>query len=115
LSLPLSSDPAWSEEVEAVAREIAGPDANAEIQRLAHCIAEAQIDLRRVRRARHQFLIRILADPYYDNRANARKKVVILGRLLGKNPPDVSLDALVKFVTSIAEGPQKLATCLTRG
>jgi hypothetical protein len=34
----------------------------------------------------------------------------MLGRLLGKNPPDVSLDAQVKFVTSTPEGPQKLAT-----
>jgi hypothetical protein len=34
----------------------------------------------------------------------------MLGRLLGKNPPDVSLDALVKFVTSTPEGAQKLAT-----
>jgi hypothetical protein len=32
LSLPLSSDPALSEEVEALAREIAGADASAEIQ-----------------------------------------------------------------------------------
>ena len=44
-----------SEEVETLAREIAGADANAEIQDLARQIAEAQIDLRRVRYARHQF------------------------------------------------------------
>lgn len=62
LSLPLSSDPALSEEVEALAHEIAGLDANAEIQGLAQCIAEAQIDLRRVRCARHQFLTRTLAE-----------------------------------------------------
>jgi hypothetical protein len=43
------SDPALSEEVEVLAREIAGTEANAEIQELAHQIAEAQIDLRRVR------------------------------------------------------------------
>jgi len=110
LSLSIRSDPVLSEEVEALAREIAGTDANAEIQELARRVAEAQIDLRRVRCARHQFLTRTLADPYYDSRANARKKVAMLGRLLGKNPPDVSLDALVKFVTSTPEGAQKLAT-----
>jgi hypothetical protein len=44
LSLPISSNPALSEEAEAVAREIAGPDANAETQALARQIAEAQID-----------------------------------------------------------------------
>jgi hypothetical protein len=110
LSLPIYSDPASSDEVEALAREIAGTSANAEIQELAHRIAEAQIDLRRVRCARRQFLTRKLADPYYDSRANALKQMAMLGRLPGKNPPDVSLDALVKFVTSTPEGPQKLAT-----
>jgi len=49
LSLSLYPNPALSEEVQALLREIAGPDANAEIQGLAQCIAEAQIDLRRVR------------------------------------------------------------------
>src|SRR5262245_47800499 len=54
LSLPVCSIPDLSEEVQALAREIAGP--GAEIQELARRVAEAQIDLRRVRYARHQFL-----------------------------------------------------------
>ena len=41
-----------SEEVEALAREIAGSDAINEIRELARRVAEAQIDLRRVHRAR---------------------------------------------------------------
>jgi hypothetical protein len=45
-----------SEEVEALARAIAGPGANAETRELARRVAEPQIDLRRVRHARHQFL-----------------------------------------------------------
>ena len=68
LSLPVCSDPALSEEVETLAREIAGTGANAETQELARQVAEAQIDLRRVRYARHQFLSDALSDPYYDSR-----------------------------------------------
>ena len=49
LSLPVLADSVLSEEVEALAREIAGADARSEIQELARRIAEAQIDLRRVR------------------------------------------------------------------
>jgi hypothetical protein len=113
LSLPVFSDPALSEEVEALAREIAGTSANAEIQELAHRIAEAQIDLRRVRCARHQFLTRKLADPCYDSRANALEQMAMLGRLLRKNPPNLPPDALVKFVTSTPKGPQKFATILS--
>ena len=67
LSLPVCSNPALSEEVETLAREIAGPGANAETQDLARQVAEAQIDLRRVRYARHKLLSDALADPHYDN------------------------------------------------
>ena len=56
LSLPVYSNPALSEEVEMLACEIAGAAANAEIQGPARRVAEAQIDLRRVRYARHQLL-----------------------------------------------------------
>jgi hypothetical protein len=111
LSLPLSSDPALSDEVEALAREMAGTDANAEIQECARRVAEAQLDLRRVRYARHQFLARRLADPYYDSRANEWATLRLLRRLLGKNPPDLSLDA-VEFLMSTPEGPQKVATII---
>jgi hypothetical protein len=51
LSLPVLSYPMFSEEVEALAREIAGTGASHELQELARRIAEAQIDLRRVRRS----------------------------------------------------------------
>jgi hypothetical protein len=53
LSLSVYSNPILSKEVEALAHEIAGTDANAEIRQLACRIAEAQIELRRVRHARH--------------------------------------------------------------
>ena len=91
LSLSVYSDPLASEEVETLAREIAGPDANAEIQALARQIAEAQIDLRRVRYARHQFLTQTSAEP-----------------------PGAPLEAPTKFVTSVPEGPHKFATLLSQ-
>jgi hypothetical protein len=63
LSRPIHSDPALSEEVEVLAREIAGPDAAAEIQELARRVAEAQIDLHRIRRARDRLLCNASNDP----------------------------------------------------
>jgi hypothetical protein len=114
LSLPVFSDRALSEEVEALAREIAGPDANTEIQELARQIAEAQIDLRRVRHARHQILSNALSDLHYDSRADMREKVRIMGSLLRPNAPDMPTEALVKFITSTPQGPQKLATILSQ-
>ena len=112
LSLPVGSIPALSEEVEALAREIVGPGANAATQELARRVAEAQIDLRRVRYARHQFLSDILSQEYYSY-TKMRMKVKILRALLRPNPPDISMEAL-EFATSnpSLEGPDKLATIL---
>jgi hypothetical protein len=114
LSLPVCSNPALSEEVETLAREIAGPGANAQIQELACQAAEAEIDLRRVRYARYQLLSRALADPYYyEPRATTRKKAALLRFLLRKNAPDVPMANVLKFVTSTPQGPDKLATILS--
>jgi hypothetical protein len=75
LSLPIYSNPILSKEVEALAHEIAGIDANAEIRQLARRIAEAQIELRRVRHAGHarrQFLS--VNNMYNDAQPNMRDK-----------------------------------------
>jgi hypothetical protein len=64
LNLSVYSDPVLSEQVEMLAREIAGADANAEIQNSARLIAKGQIDVRRVRQARHQLLTDALRNPY---------------------------------------------------
>ena len=114
LSLPLSSDPALSEEVEALAREIAGTDANAEIQELARRVAEAQVDLGRVRYTRHQLLSDALSNPYYDSRENVRMKAKVIGRLLQSKAPAMSIEALEKYVISTPEGSQKFAIILSQ-
>ena len=67
LSLSVFADPALSEQTEAVAREIAGEPTNDDIYQLARRVAEAQIDLQRVRDTRHQLLCDALADPYYES------------------------------------------------
>ena len=114
LSLPVCSNPALSEEVETLAREIAGPGANAETQDLARQVAEAHIDLRRVRYARYQILSRALADPYYEPRENTRKKAALLRFLLQKNAPDLPVENVVAFLNSTPQGPHKLATILSQ-
>ena len=112
LSLPVCSNPALSEEMETLAREIAGPDANAETQDRARHVAEAQVDLRRVRYARHKLLSDALADPHYDN---WREKMAVLRNLLRKkNAPNLPVDDLRAFLKSMPQGPHKLATILSQ-
>jgi hypothetical protein len=115
LSLPIYSDPALSEEVEALAREVAGKSASAEMQALGRRVAEAQVDLRRVRAARHRLLSQALSEPFYDSRANALQKLAVLARNLGRNAREVMpMAALVEYVTTTPKGPQKLALILSQ-
>jgi hypothetical protein len=114
LSVPVYSDQALSDEVEALAREIAGVEASSELLELARRVAEAQVDLRRVRDARHQLLSQTLSDPYYDDRAKVREKMAFIGHLLRPNAPDVPLAAVSKYLTTVPEGPHKLALILAQ-
>ena len=55
LSLPVLADPVLSQDVAELTREIAGSNPSRELYELARRVAEAQIDLRRIRHARSNF------------------------------------------------------------
>jgi hypothetical protein len=113
LSLPVYADAVLSEEVEALTRQIIGTDANPEQQQLARRIAEAQIDLRRVRSARHHLLSQALSDPDYESEGMLRKKVALASRFLRRFDPDTPTpDNVMEFLQSKPEGPYKFATIL---
>jgi hypothetical protein len=113
LSLPVSSDPVLSEEVEALAREIVGTGSNPEMQELARRIAEAQIDLRRVRHARHQILSEALSDPDYESESMLGKKAALAIRYARRSDLDTPMpENVMEFLNSKPEGPYKFATIL---
>ena len=114
LSLLVCSNSALSEEVETLAREIAGCGASLENQELALRIAEAQIDLRRVRYARHQFLSAQLSIPYYDSHANVRTNMKVISHLLRENAPEMSMATLLDLLALRPQGPEKFATILSQ-
>jgi hypothetical protein len=116
LSLPVLSNPALSEEVEPLARDIAGAGATPEILELARRIAESQIDLRRVRSARHELLSSALCDPDYDSPAAKRKRAklaVEATKLRARLALSAQLlTGLENSLQSPTGEPQKLATVL---
>lgn len=63
LTVPIMADPSLAAEVKILAHEIVGEGANDQVQHLAIRIVEAQIDLVRVRRARHELLSRARIKP----------------------------------------------------
>ncbi len=67
LNVPISSDPALSPLAEAIASRIAGSDADEQMLEHARRIAEAQVDLNRVRNHRRRLIAGLLDDPSYGN------------------------------------------------
>jgi hypothetical protein len=63
LSLLVISDPVLSEEVESLAQKIVGETTDRESYEYARRIAEAQIDLNRIRQARHHLLVHHIDNP----------------------------------------------------
>jgi hypothetical protein len=114
LSVPVLSDPVLFEAVDALARKIAGPGADAKIQELARRVAEAEIDLNRARYARQRLLNRALRDPDYESEARVREKDALVLRCMRVDgaftpmPYDV-----VEFLDSKPRGPLKLAVILS--
>ena len=84
LSIPIRGNPMHSAEVEHLAATIAGPRADPTIREHARRIAEAQIDLLRVRRARHGLLMHRLAEPgcgHFLRTIKGKKAVKLLIRM----------------------------------
>jgi hypothetical protein len=97
LSLPIRSDQTLCEEVQTLTRQIAGQHAGADIQILARRVAEAQVDLRRVRYARYQFLSNALASRYeYESQAELRKKLKVIKRFLTPKLANIPLLGFVE-------------------
>ena len=113
LSMSVSFDPALAAEVEKLTRKIIGTNADAEMQELARYLAETQIDLRRVRSARHQLLSQALSDPDYESEAMHRKKAALAIRILRRFDSRTPMpDNVMEVLNSKPEGPYKFATIL---
>jgi len=91
-----------------------GPDATPQLLELALPIAEAEIDLRRIRAVRHEFIARALRDPDYDSRANSDKKLATALRILGRYSRYEDIPAEeVGLSDSKPQGPDKFVTIFT--
>jgi hypothetical protein len=82
LNVSVVCDHALAADVESLAHDIAGPGATAEVLELARDVAEAQIDLSRVRRARHQALLRLFSAGNYSPADGSTAQLAQVGTLL---------------------------------
>jgi hypothetical protein len=78
LNVPISSDSALSALTQAIANRIAGPYADEPMLEDARRIAEAQVDLNRVRNHRRRLIAGLLDDPRYGNLVGGDEKFVAI-------------------------------------
>jgi hypothetical protein len=92
LAIPVTVDPALGAEIERLARAIAGRGVDPSRLECASRIAEAQVDLLRVRRARYA----LLADPSVRvKKPNARRLIGVAKRLLRGGEADEGGEAVM--------------------
>jgi hypothetical protein len=111
LRVPVLSDPLLSAEVEATAREIAG-DASQELIELARRIAEAEVDVMRVRRVRNDLLRRVLS--------NLGNRIPVAGSQAESLEPILRIEPesqseLAPKLLPIADGPEIMHNLLEFG
>ena len=82
LNVSVLTDPALAPIAEAMARRIAGPDADAEAPEQARRIAEVQVDINRVRDSRRRLIAGFLIDPKYQPLPVLRQQLRLMKRLI---------------------------------
>ena len=120
LNVPVLSDPLLAPEIEALARGISGPNADAETAERARRIAEAQFDLNRVRNRRRLLITEFLVYPYFVPRHIRRLQFwafhLALGarfRVLPVEVHKIEVHKLKELFTPMpSESEEKFATIL---
>jgi hypothetical protein len=115
LNVPVRSDPLLRPEIEAMARRISGPHADAETMEGARRIAEAQFDLNRVRNSRRLLITRYLDNPGFVPRHVSRQRLRLLHLALGarfRGPP-IEVGKIKEILSPMPpESEEKIATIL---
>ena len=114
LNVPVRDLDLFSDEVEDLTCALAANDASdLNIEQCARALAEALIDLKRVRQARHGFLADKLSQPDYQSRRTIRLKMAILRRgLLTRMKNSPLCKDLISSLDHVPQGADKFALIL---
>jgi hypothetical protein len=113
LNVPVLSDPSLAPEVETIARGISSPYESGETFEWARRIAEAQVDLNRVRNSRRQLITRLFVDPAYQPTQVYRQQLRVAKMVLGGYRPrtlPIDVDAIKDMLSpKPLQGEEKIA------
>jgi hypothetical protein len=84
LTISVYSEPALAPQAETIALRIAGPNTDAKALGWARRIAEAQVDLNRVRSLRRLAIARMLSDPRCDSPFGPTQEIRLISRFLDR-------------------------------
>jgi hypothetical protein len=112
--VPIADLEMFSPEVKRLAEAIGGAQpGDAQLERHVRLVAEAQIDMLRVRQARDRFLADKLGQSDYQKRSTVRLKNELLRRnLLGRMTGIPFFESLIDRVGQFPEGAEKFALIL---
>jgi hypothetical protein len=115
LSLSVLTDPLLLEDAENLAHALAGEGASAAVLDPARRAAEAQIDLVRIRKARHDLFVQKLEDSDYSPKRSttvAKQRLELLQRLR-RMPKSPMLSKIEEALLNKPQGPKKLVAILS--
>jgi hypothetical protein len=114
LSMPLNARPELSPQIEELARQIAGTQASAEVLDYARAVAEAHVDLWRVRNARRHFLLGRLDHDYRppEKPEKLAKMLARISDLLGEKFQSPIPQVMVDYDSP--DGSSKLAWIMAK-
>ncbi len=111
-NVPVALVPDLAGDVEALARRLCGEERDSKIMELARRVAEAQIDLRRVRTYRQQLIEHALVDRGVQTKATKRAQFKSAVAILREPFNDLPEDFEQARHPSPIDGPEKLAVIL---
>jgi hypothetical protein len=117
LNLSVLSEPSLALEVEAIARRISASDGDGEALEWARRIAEAQVDLNRVRSLRKEVITRMLSQPRFDCPFTALQQVRLIKRFFNRLDRNAVTSSDLQTINPMVdpkpvEGDAKLAAIL---
>ena len=114
LAVPVNFDSRISAEIDAFAKDIVGPHLSPDLLSFARPIAEAQLDLVRIRRVRHDLLSKALSDPAYESSGSTKRKIKLAAALARRHGATSPVPGwALKMILEKPSGPEKFAVILS--